>query len=947
MKLRPPPARRRNNPLVGGLRRPPTRLFADRGSGVDIGRFAMSRQAPVPDQLRDRLQSSLGAAYTLGRELGGGGMARVFLATDLALGRQVVVKVLSPETAEGLSAERFTREIRLAAALQDPHIVPVLTSGQTDDGLPYFTMPFVTGESLRARMARGALPLDEALRILRDVAEALEYAHARGVVHRDIKPENVLLAGRNAVVADFGIAKAMTAAREDAGTMPLTAVGTSLGTPAYMAPEQAVGDHTDHRADLYAWGIMAYELLSGAHPFTEKKTQRQLVAAQVTETPPPLDERRPGLPPGLGALVMSCLAKDPAGRPSDASAVLAGLDAVSSAGGVRVGASSGPVGALGTSSPRSGIPAAAPRRRLAVIAGAALAVLAVLSATGAYIATRPPAIATDATPAIAVLPFDHRGDTADAYVTDGITDEIRGRLTTVPELMVIARASSNQYAGSGASPSEIAKELGVRYLLTGTVSIAGSGAERRLVVRPELVEVTSDGRAQSRWQAPFEAEFRDVIGMQADIAGRVVSAMELPTSAESRARATEFVVRDPVAYDLFLRAEARTDWGSRSDAASNQAAIPLYEAAVARDSTMLEAWGALSGALVLAYANGVPTRALAERSRAAALRTLALDPTGVIGATAHGLYLRLVERDKVRALDEYRRAVVSSPNDPVANNAFAIALFDVGRLEEALPYFEKARLLDPRLPPRALADVLAALGRLSEARALASQAWTMSPAVRAAAPRVGMEVAAGDTSAARGVAERVMRDLPADPVLGDIASHALAWVLSPADIQRLLALGPEAFPDGASGMALVRARHYRLQGDSARMRQWGDSARRLKQAELREAPDDTRLSIGLASAEAFRGRRAAALELARHAVATERRLAGGGVSRNLPGIMYFAAEAALVAGDRDAAIDWLVELLAIPSLYTAAYLRMDPTWKALRGDARFEALLAGKSTPAR
>ena len=251
----------------------------------------------APDQLRDRLQSSLGAAYTLERELGGGGMARVFVATDPALGRQVAVKVLSPETAEGMSAERFTREIRLAAALQDPHIVPVLTAGQTADGLPYFTMPFVTGETLRARMGRGRLAPDEALRILRDVAEALEYAHARGVVHRDIKPENVLLAGRNAVVADFGIAKAMSAARADAGTAALTAVGTSLGTPAYMAPEQAVGDHTDHRADLYAWGMMAYELLAGAHPFAEKKTQRQLVAAQVAETPAPLDERQPGLSP--------------------------------------------------------------------------------------------------------------------------------------------------------------------------------------------------------------------------------------------------------------------------------------------------------------------------------------------------------------------------------------------------------------------------------------------------------------------------------------------------------------------------------------------------------------------------------------------------------------------------------------------------------------------------
>ena len=895
-----------------------------------------------PDPLRDHLQASLGGALTLERELGGGGMARVFVATDPALGRQVVVKVLSPEAAEGLSAERFTREIRLAAALQDPHIVPVLTAGQTNDGLPYFTMPFVTGESLRARMARGRLPLDEALRILRDVAEALEYAHARGIVHRDIKPENVLLAGRNAVVADFGIAKAMTAARADAGTAPLTAVGTSLGTPAYMAPEQAVGDPTDHRADLYAWGMMAYELFAGAHPFAEKKTQRQLVAAHVSETPLPLNERQPGLPPGLATLVMACLAKDPSDRPADASAVLTALTAIPSGGDAT----------LAASSPNARTSATQRRRRviIAVVFVAVLAALAGVAGLARYLATPAtgsPATAADAPASIAVLPFEHQGDSAEAYVTDGIADEIRGRLTRIRELMVIARASSNRYAGSGSSPTEVAKELGVRYLLTGTVRVVRSGAERSIVVRPELVEVTPDGQAQSRWQpeAPFQGEFRDVVGLQSAVAGWVVTEMDLPTSAADRSRATAITVRDPAAYDLYLKAQARVDWGTRSDAASNLEAIPLYEAAVARDSTMVEAWGALTSSLVLAYANGVPTRALEERSRAAAMRTLALDPAGATGASAHGMYLRLVTRDKVKALDELRRAVVASPSDAVTNSSFAVALFDVGRLEEALPYFEKARQLDPRLPPRAYADVLAALGRLSEARDLAGQAWSMSPAVRAAPPRVSIELAAGDTAAARRVAEQAMLDLPSDQVLGEIGSNALAWVLATGDMQRLLALGPEAFADGRSGRALVRARHYYLQGDSARMRQWADSAQRLRRVELRSVPDDTRLLIGLASAEAFRGRGAAALELAGRAIATERRLAGGGVSRNLPEIMFFAAEAAVVAGDHTAALAWLDELLAIRSIYTPAWLRVDPTWARLRGDPRFEELLTATRPP--
>ena len=274
--------------------------------------------------IRDQLERALGTTYTLQRELGGGGMSRVFVARDLSLERDVVLKVLLPELAEGLSAERFTREIRLTAALQEPHIVPVLAAGVTAGGLPYYTMPFVRGESLRASMELGILPLDEALLVLRDVATALEYAHAHGVVHRDIKPENILRSGRTAVVTDFGIAKALSASKATAsGT--LTAVGTSLGTPAYMAPEQVSGDEIDHRADLYSWGVIAYELLAGRHPFAGKSSAQQLMAAHIAETPAPLEQVAPRVPASIAVLVMRTLAKDPAARPGGAGDLVAAL----------------------------------------------------------------------------------------------------------------------------------------------------------------------------------------------------------------------------------------------------------------------------------------------------------------------------------------------------------------------------------------------------------------------------------------------------------------------------------------------------------------------------------------------------------------------------------------------------------------------------------------------
>src|SRR5215204_5145348 len=243
----------------------------------------MSPAPTMTDPLRDKLQSALGPGFTLVRELGGGGMSRVFLADDASLGRRVVVKVLAPELAEGLSAERFAREVRLAARLQHPNVVPVLAAGAGPDGLPYYVMPFIDGLSLRERLAAGPLPITEALAVLRDMARALAYAHSQGVVHRDIKPENVLLTGGAAVVADFGIAKALSAAA-GVGTK-LTQFGMTVGTPAYIAPEQAAGDDVDHRADLYAWGVIAYELLARKHPFASRTTSQQLIAAHMTEVP--------------------------------------------------------------------------------------------------------------------------------------------------------------------------------------------------------------------------------------------------------------------------------------------------------------------------------------------------------------------------------------------------------------------------------------------------------------------------------------------------------------------------------------------------------------------------------------------------------------------------------------------------------------------------------------
>ena len=317
--------------------------------------------------LRDQLQNTLGSTYVLERELGGGGMSRVFVANETRLNRKVVIKVLSPELAAGVNVERFEREIQLAASLQQANIVPIISAGDTK-GYPYYTMPFVEGKSLRARLnEEGALPISTVVSVLRDVARALAYSHERSVVHRDIKPDNVLLSGGTAVVTDFGIAKAISAARTDQESGTLTQLGTSLGTPAYMSPEQAAGDPlVDHRADIYSLGCMAYELLTGKPPFADRAPARML-AAHISETPTQVSALRPDTPAMLDQLVMRCLEKDPAARPQSGAEVVQTLESIAS----------------GTTASMAGVSLGAPRslgRALATWAGVAAAVALVARA---------------------------------------------------------------------------------------------------------------------------------------------------------------------------------------------------------------------------------------------------------------------------------------------------------------------------------------------------------------------------------------------------------------------------------------------------------------------------------------------------------------------------------------------------------------------------------------
>jgi serine/threonine-protein kinase len=429
---------------------------------------------PAATDVRVYVQESLGPAYTLERELGGGGMSRVFVARDHALGRKVVVKVLPPELAAALSIERFKREIMLSAALQHPNIVPVLSTGNTDR-LPYFIMPFVEGESLRVRLGRGPLSVREAVSVMKEVARALAYAHGRGVIHRDIKPDNIIISGATATVTDFGVAKAVAASRagpargaaevRTPGGSTITHAGVSLGTPMYMAPEQAAADpNTDHRADIYALGIVAYEMLVGAPPFHGRSPQA-LLAAQLTELPRPISQRRYGVPAALEQLIMQCLEKNPTDRPRNAGDMVRALDDPE----------------LLSGAPAVAPQAAATQRRRNVgrwlSTGAALLVgtVAVAYVAGAFDRSDAAPASASLTPtSIAVLPIaDASAGNAGRELADGLTEALTNALGRVPGLRVASRTAAAGAQRTSAGVQDIGRALGVGKLIEGTLQRQG------------------------------------------------------------------------------------------------------------------------------------------------------------------------------------------------------------------------------------------------------------------------------------------------------------------------------------------------------------------------------------------------------------------------------------------------------------------------------------------
>src|SRR6266849_4944585 len=593
-----------------------------------------------------RLQAALAERYAIERELGQGGMAVVFLAKDLKHGRAVAIKVLRPELAMALGAKRFLGEIETVAALAHPHILPLYDSGEAA-GFLYYVMPFVEGESLRDRLRRERqLPLDDALQIAREVAGALSYAHSHGLVHRDIKPENILLEAGQAVVSDFGIARAISAA----GGERLTQTGLAVGTPAYMSPEQAMGETlVDGRTDVYGLGCVLYEMLAGQPPYTGP-TPQAIIARCLTQPLPPLRPLRETIPAAVEQAIARALARVPADRFATAAQFAEAL----------------------AESQRE-VPTARRRARAKPRARGA----AEPKAQPAHIGR------------LAVLPLENLSPNQEEELfADGMTDALITTLAQIGALRVISRTSVMRYKSGRKPLPEIARELKVETVVEGTVLRSGN----RVRIAAQLIHAPTDTHL---WAKNYESDLRDILTLQSDVAQAIASEIQIKLTPQEQARFAQTRPVDPEAYEAFLK--GRYHWYRRSPDALKRA-LACLQRATAKDPTYALAQAGLADAYntlgwdlfaVLPPAEAFP------KAKVAGLKALALDPNCAEAHAALGWAAAGYDWDWVTAEREFRSAIKLKPHYGPVHIWYSHFLKAMDRIAESFEESKRAIECDP------------------------------------------------------------------------------------------------------------------------------------------------------------------------------------------------------------------------------------------------------------
>jgi len=890
----------------------------------------------------DRLRRALSGRYTVEREIGRGGMAVVYLAHDLKHDRKVAVKVLRPELAAALGAERFLREIRITANLTHPHILPLLDSGSVDappsdrptvrpsdqpnarppvrpSAFLFYVMPYIEGETLRDRLNReGQLPLDETLQITREVAAALSYAHSRDVVHRDIKPENVLLLAGEAVVADFGIARAIT----EAGGEGLTETGISIGTPAYMSPEQASGEHhLDGRSDVYSLGCVLYEMLAGEPPYTGP-TAQAILAKKLNEPTPRISVVRETVPELVEAALTKALAKAPVDRFGTVEQFAEALSAE------RVSAAA----------PQK------PAKRSLPLRVALFAVAAVLVAVAIAFGVLSGGGGLEGPPRLAVLPFENLGVPDDEYFTDGITEEITNRLARISGLIVIARSSALQYKGTNKNARQIAEELGADYLLQGTVHLSKPpSGESWVVVNPQLIRGSDEAQL---WAESFGGPLRWVLTIHAGIAEQVAAGMNVVLLPEE----TETIGVQPTenmqAYDVYLRGLEYYERGNAGhDWEPHLLALEMFDSAAVLDPDFVLAhvmrFFAHRGVCdydlnVQPHMFGAPRRALAKEALDEAVR---LDPEHVEVQKALAEYYRWA--GDMQKFAEHAEAVIrQQPNDPWSILWLATFQSWRGERDSAEATLLRAGELDPRSIETAsrIRDWFARARKHEAELSYANRIVSLAPDMPG--PyfyKAWLHLVLGDSAAAHQAmqlgAERVGLVNLLVTTARDNNGYRIFRIFDEyAEVMR--GLTQETFGGDTASYLLGKVGAYYT--DPGRAKLYIDSLAVFVEKMLASSSEmGDWLRACLAQSHAVNGRMEAARREAEMARLWHR-------SHPSPkGTNMFLAEAYVLMGTPDAAVEEFREILPWHVDFNLEILRFDPFWESVRDRPAFRELMEG------
>jgi TolB-like protein len=869
--------------------------------------------------------------YEILEPLGAGGMGEVFRARDTNLDRDVAIKVLPDSLADDpQSLHRFRHEAKVVAALSHPNILSIFELGH-QDGISYAVMELLEGETLREKLRRGPVSAREAIDAALQIVRGLAAAHGKGIVHRDLKPENLFLRSDGQLkILDFGLAKrtSIPAGAQEADpptTQLLTEPGVVVGTLNYMSPEQIDARGVDQRSDVFSFGAVLYEMLSGRMAF-RRETPRKTLVAILREEPPDLASTGRDIPPGLGLIVRRCLKKEPEDRFQSAEEIMSALQ--------EVGTGSGTVRLTAGVLP-------ARRRTPLVLAGVAV----LLAVAGLFLLWRPRGETGKAggPRRLAVLPFENLGAAADDYFADGITDEIRGKLSSLPGLEVIARSSSTPYRKASKAPAEIARELGVRYLLTATVRWEKGEGKSRVKVSPELVEISGPGAPTVRWQKPFDAELTGVFDVQTDVATRVARALGVALGAGDEKRLFEKPTQNLAAYEAFLRGEEVSKGLGVGDPPTLRKAIAFYEDAVALDPGFAQAWARLARASVLLYNVSTPDPALAERAREASERAVSLAPDRPEGYGARGAYQNAVTNDYRRALAEYLEGQRRAPGDADLLSATASTEMRLGQWTAALDHLREADRVDPRsvATKRRLGFVLLYLRRYGEAREACDRGLEIDSSNLALIEWKAMtRLAEGDLAEARAVVQATPADVEPTALVAYFATYQdLVWVLSKEQQDLLLRLTPGAFDGNRGAWGIHLAQAHALRGDAAKVRFCAEEARKAYEEQLKAAPRNAQQHVLFGVALAYLGRKAEAVREGERGVAllpiSKDAYAGAYMQHQLARIYVLTGEPAR-------ALDQLEPLLEIPYVLSPGWLRIDPGFDPLRGNPRFEKLAAGR-----